>query len=146
MKKQSNHKAIANGIEYQLQLRGRFYAVRFTDPRSHQRQRIPTKCSNQTAAHAFAANYLQKYVPGESGKLTVGQLVENLLAHQQVKFPERSKKALAAWNSRIRDKLAHIDARDLKGRDILNYLHWCVGVATLVGPDRNGVSQSHRLP
>jgi integrase len=61
----------------------------------------------------------------------VGELVERFLAFQKVKFPDRYLNSLHPWETRMKDKFAHIDARELRGRDSVNYINWCIGVEVL---------------
>jgi integrase len=60
--------------------------------------------------------------------VTVGQLVERFLSFQKVKHPTRYVNSLAAWNRRMKDKFAHIDATALEGRHTLDYINWVIGV------------------
>ena len=78
-----------NGIDYQLQPRGKLYSMRFTDPRLG-RQRIPTKCMSLDDAHYFAETYLRQYLPGQgTTKVTVADLVGAVLTYKKNRSEER---------------------------------------------------------
>ena len=108
----------------------KYFNLKFTDPVTHEHKKISTGCELKGEAEAWAFQYFKKYEIGRKAgdAPTVGQLVENFLAAQKVEFPKQNKNARSAWETRMRDKFAHIDARELKGRDTLNYINWCVGV------------------
>jgi hypothetical protein len=103
-----------------------YYDLRWTDKSG--RHKKGTGKQTKGEAEAWAIQFFNDYVPGESGKLTVGDLVENFLAVQKVKYPSRHVNAVYPWETRMKDKFAHIDARALSGRDTLNYINWCIGV------------------
>jgi integrase len=105
----------------------KYYELRFTDRVTGKRKKKSTGKETRTEAQAWADEFLKEYVPGESGKVTVGDLVERFLTAQQVEFPERARATRKAWRVRMKDKFAHIDARQLKGRDTLDYINWVVG-------------------
>jgi hypothetical protein len=126
--KQPNFKGNVNGIEYQLQLRGGLYALRFTDPRSHERCRVSTKSKTVTGARGFATQYLNQYVPGQStSRVTVGDLVADLLAFKLTHQPRDHHDSQARWGLRMESKFGNWDARELWSRDVEEYKSWCLG-------------------
>src|SRR5215472_9321472 len=113
-----------NGIYFYLQLRGLLFSLRFTDPRSHEPQRIPTKQSEPQAAMFFAENYLRNYLPGHGGTVTVGELVETLLRFKKVNGNKDFVHARSSWNVRLKDKFANWDSRELTDDVITDYKAW----------------------
>jgi len=72
-----------------------YYDVRWTDKVG--RHKRATGKRTMQEADAWAREFFRTYAPGESGKLTVGELVENFLAVQKVKYPGRYANAVYSW-------------------------------------------------
>lgn len=106
----------------------RYYNLLFTDPSTHEQVKRSTKKTTKTEADAWAFQFVKAYEPGESGRLTVGDLVEGHLAVLEIEKPTRYEKAKYAWETRMKDKFAHIDAREFQGEHTKHYIHWAIGV------------------
>jgi len=107
----------------------KYHNLIFTDPRTHERIKISTKAKTKTEAESFAFDYFKTYAPGQgkSRAHTIGEPMQLMLDHYETHKPGRWVKMKQAWDNRMADKFADVDARDLNFRDVQDYKVWCLG-------------------